>query len=94
MFKGRGYVQLTGRDNYTRIGHQIGEPLATQPELANDPSISGIVLAQFLKNRENTIRAALAAGNLRLARKLVNGGSHGLARFADTYNRGLAVLPG
>jgi len=94
MFKGRGYVQLTGRDNYTRIGSQIGEPLVTQPELANDPTIAGIILAQFLKNKENAIRVALAAGNLRNARKLVNGGSHGFDRFTDTYNRGLAVLPG
>jgi predicted chitinase len=93
MFKGRGYVQLTGRANYSRIGSQIGEPLSTQPELANDPATAGIILAQFLKNKENAIRAALTAGNLRAARRLVNGGSHGLDRFADTYNRGLTVLP-
>ena len=94
MFKGRGYVQLTGRDNYTRIGVQISQPLATNPELANDPTIAGVILAQFLKNKENAIRAALAAHNLPMARKLVNGGSNGLNRFVDTFNRGSIVLPG
>ncbi|MFO1083103.1 MAG: M15 family metallopeptidase [Reyranellaceae bacterium] len=92
-FKGRGYVQLTGRDNYTRIGSQIGRNLAGQPSLANDPAAAGIILARFLLNKEAAIRAALAAGDLRLARKLVNGGSHGFDRFKDAFDRGLAALP-
>jgi len=94
LFKGRGFVQLTGRSNYTTVGRQIGRPLATQPELANDPTIAGVILAQFLKNKEGAIRSALATLDLALARKLVNGGSHGLDRFTDTYNRGMTVLPG
>jgi hypothetical protein len=94
FFKGRGYVQLTGRSNYTVIGRQIGQPLATQPELANDPTIAGAILAQFLKNKEGAIRAALQASDLAKARRLVNGGTNGLDRFTDTFNRGLSVLPG
>ncbi len=93
-FKGRGYVQLTGRDNYTRIGTQIRQRLVDRPDLANDPTIAGIILAQFLKNKESRVRAALAANDLRLARKLVNGGSHGLARFKDAFRRGVRSLPG
>lgn len=94
FFKGRGYVQLTGRANYTAIGRQIGQPLATQPDLANDPTIAGVILAQFLKNKEGAIRAALQASDLAKARRLVNGGTHGLDRFTDTFNRGMAALPG
>ncbi len=36
-FKGRGFIQLTGRDNYHRAGKALGLPLDTQPELASDP---------------------------------------------------------
>jgi hypothetical protein len=92
-FKGRGYVQLTGRANYTRIGAQVGSDLTGNPELANDPTVAGLVLAQFLKNKEASIRAALASANLALARKLVNGGSHGLERFVDAFERGERALP-
>ena len=92
-FKGRGYVQLTGRFNYTRIGGQIGVDLAGQPDRANDPPAAGLILAQFLKNQEAAIRRALAADELRTARKLVNGGVHGFERFADAYARGLRSLP-
>ncbi|KRE17908.1 hypothetical protein ASE63_01570 [Bosea sp. Root381] len=92
-FKGRGFVQLTGRDNYTRIGGQIGEDLVGQPELANDSRIAGLILAQFLANNEDTIRVALAQGDLRSARRRVNGGSHGFDRFKDAYDKGLRNIP-
>jgi hypothetical protein len=93
LFKGRGFIQLTGRDNYTRIGTQIGVDLVAQPPQANQPRIAGQILAQFLANKEDDIRAALAADDLALARKLVNGGSHGLDRFKDAYSKGLALIP-
>jgi Bacterial SH3 domain len=92
-FKGRGYVQLTGRDNYTRIGPQVGAPLVGDPALANDPSLAGLILAQFLKNHESAIRSALARDDLATARKLVNGGSHGLDKFEDTFRKGQNILP-
>jgi putative chitinase len=33
-YAGRGYVQLTWRDNYRRAGQKLGMPLETQPDLA------------------------------------------------------------
>jgi peptidoglycan L-alanyl-D-glutamate endopeptidase CwlK len=92
-FKGRGFVQLTGRSNYQRIGRQVGADLIGDPELCNDPRIAGRILAQFLKNAESAIRAALKNRNLAQARKLVNGGSHGLDAFEDAYNEGISSLP-
>jgi hypothetical protein len=93
-FRGRGYVQLTGRDNYTRISGQIGVNLVDDPERANDPATAGVILAQFLKNQQSAIRAVLARDDLKAARKLVNGGSHGFSRFEDAFRRGEEALPG
>lgn len=92
-FKGRGFVQLTGRDNYQRIGNQIGVDLVGSPELANDSALAGLILAQFLANKQADIRAALAAGDLAKARKLVNGGSHSLNRFKETFAKGEECIP-
>ena len=92
-FKGRGFVQLTGRSNYQRIGTQIGANLIANPELGNDAATAGRILAQFLKNSESAIRTALKNNDLAKARKLVNGGSHGLDVFEDAYNTGLKTLP-
>jgi hypothetical protein len=92
-FKGRGYIQLTGRDNYRRVGTQVGVDLVADPAAANSPAIAGLILAQFIKNKESTVRTALAGDDLARARKLVNGGSHGLDRFTDTFEKGMAILP-
>jgi putative chitinase len=93
-FKGRGFVQLTGRANYKEHGEAIGlgNQLIDNPELANQPDIAAKLLASFLKNKEQAIRNALAANNLKKARKLVNGGSHGLDEFTSAFNAGKNLL--
>jgi len=93
-FKGRGYIQLTGRHNYQVHGAAIGlgNQLVTNPALANQPDIAGKLLASFLKANEAKIRAALAQNNLAAARKLVNGGSHGLDAFTQAFNIGKSVI--
>jgi len=93
-FRGRGYIQLTGRFNYQKLGTALdmGGKLATNPELANDPAIAGKLLAAFLKDKERPIKEALIIGDLRLARRLVNGGSHGLDRFSDAFRIGEGLI--
>jgi peptidoglycan hydrolase-like protein with peptidoglycan-binding domain len=95
LFKGRGFVQLTGRTNYTQFSKAIGlgEQLVQNPDLANDPDIAARLLAAFLKDKEARIRQALQAGDLARARRLVNGGIHGLADFTDAFQRGQALIP-
>jgi peptidoglycan L-alanyl-D-glutamate endopeptidase CwlK len=94
-FKGRGFVQLTGRANYTTFSAKlgIGAGLVEDPDKANDPAIASQLLALFLKDEEQRIRNALDSGDLATARKLVNGGSHGLDDFSDAYRIGERVLP-
>ncbi|MGB0127401.1 MAG: peptidoglycan-binding protein [Rhodocyclaceae bacterium] len=93
-FKGRGFVQLTGRANYQKFSEQLGlgRGLIDNPELANDPKIAADLLALFIKSKEAAIRDALSDGDLARARKLVNGGSHGLAEFTESYRIGKAIL--
>lgn len=93
-FKGRGYIQLTGRANYQEHGAAIGlgNELVTNPALANQPDIAAKLLASFLKSKEAKIRNALKQNDLRTARKLVNGGSHGLDAFTQAFNIGKTVI--
>ncbi len=70
-----------------------GQQLIENPDLANHPDIAARLLASFLKTHEARIRAALTEGNLREARRLVNGGVHGLDAFTAAYNTGLALIP-
>ncbi|MGI9533664.1 MAG: peptidoglycan-binding protein [Thermodesulfobacteriota bacterium] len=93
-FKGRGFVQLTGRDNYTKFSKKlgIGKELVKNPDKANNPLIAARLLALFLKDNELTIKDALLRRSYKEARKLVNGGTHGLQVFRDTYIKGERLL--
>ncbi len=85
-YKGRGFVQLTGRANYERYGRSLGVDLISNPELANAPTIAAAILCEYLRSKEERIGMALEQGDLTRARKLVNGGTHGLDRFVACFN--------
>ena len=91
-FRGRGFVQLTGRANYTRYARELGLDLVANPSLAAQPDIAAQLLARFLAEKEAPIRRALAANDLATARRLVNGGSHGLDRFTSAFTIGSGLL--
>jgi putative chitinase len=93
-FKGRGFIQLTGRANYQRHGEAIGlgNRLIDNPDMANDAEVAAKLLASFLKDKERAIKEALLDHDLKHARRLVNGGSHGLDRFSETYDLGDRLL--
>lgn len=91
-YKGRGFIQLTGRANYEKYGLKIEAGLYGNPELANDPEIAAKILAAFLKDKEQGIRQAIRRNDLKAARKLVNGGSHGLAEFERAFKLGAELI--
>jgi putative chitinase len=91
-FRGRGFIQLTGRANYTQYAAETGQPLVAQPTLACDPAIAAELLARFLAHKQIPIRRAFAANDLAAARRLVNGGSNGLARFISACQIGASLL--
>lgn len=50
-FKGRGYIQLTGRYNYKRAGEALGLPLEKHPELVEKPEVAAKVAVWYWQNR-------------------------------------------
>jgi putative chitinase len=93
-YRGRGFIQLTGRANYDFHGAAIGVPeLVDDPERANEPDVAARLLASFLKTNERRIKEALLVNDLAGARRLVNGGSHGLEDFVETFRIGQHLLP-
>jgi putative chitinase len=92
-FRGRGYVQLTGRANYAKFGRIVGVDLIGNPESASDHMIAAKVLVAFLTQKKNQIETALARKDMAAARRLVNGGSNGLDRFTDAFQRADSLFP-
>lgn len=87
-YHGRGYIQLTGRANYSTYGKKLGVDLEDNPDLAMDPNISALVLACYFKERG--VADAARDGDWRKVRKLVNGGYHGWDVFSKYVERARA----
>lgn len=84
-YRGRGYVQLTGRENYQKYGALLGIPLESTPDNACAPEVAACLLACYLHVNRERLHKALAKDDLKAVRKVVNGGSHGLDRFSETF---------
>lgn len=78
-YKGRGFIQITGRSNYRAYGKALGFDLEGNPDLALDPFVAAMVLARYFVDRR--IPAAARAADWERVRRAVNGGLNGWARF-------------
>lgn len=90
IYRGRGALQLTGRDAYRRYGALTGLPLETNPDLAADPSDSVLIALAFFK--EARVNEAIDRGDFREARRRTNGGSIGLENVAALRAKALEFL--
>lgn len=83
-YKGRGFIQLTGRANYQRYGAMLDIDLEGNPDLALQPSVAADVLALFFRDKHlDTL--AMTGGWVTLRRR-VNGGENGMAKFLGIVN--------
>jgi len=76
-FRGRGYIQITGRANYARVGRAAGLDLEAAPELAAAPE-HGLAVALAFWSWKG-LNALSDSDDLVAVTRRINGGSHGLA---------------
>lgn len=90
-YKGRGYIQITGRYNYKKFGDIVGHDLVNNPELASDPNIAAQVALAYWKDRG--ISGPAQKGDNKQVTYLINGGYNGLKdrqeKFAKYKQQGL-----
>jgi predicted chitinase len=89
-FCGRGFIQITGRWDYTHFGAEVRLDLAGSPDLAMDPGVAAAVLAVFF--RERGIPQFADVENWSMVRRRVNGGMNAWQRFSDTVTSLVAAL--
>jgi putative chitinase len=90
-FKGRGYIQLTGKDNYKAFSEWAKEPtILSNPDQVADDKYAGLSAIWFWN--KNGLSKIADADNLRDDKTLikitsrVNGGTHGLADRLERFN--------
>ncbi len=96
-YRGRGWLQLTGRSNYRKAGEAIGVDLDKFPDLAASPKWAWKIAAEYLATRSRQGRTALEwadVGDVEQVTRIVNGGTNGLEDRRTRTSRALAVLKG
>ena len=84
-YKGRGYIQLTGRWNYGHYGKMVGVDLIKNPELAADPKVAADVAIAYWKERVN--REAAKQGDVERVTYDINGGYNGLQDRINKFKK-------
>jgi putative chitinase len=90
-FRGRGYIQLTGRDNYTQFGKAIGVDIPSNPDSVATTYALASAAWFWSKNGLNKLADAGASDSaVTSITKRVNGGTIGLAdrikHFKEYYH--------
>ena len=92
-FRGRGYIQLTGKNNYTSFSQFVGEDCVANPDLV--ATKYPLASAAFFFN-SNRIWAICDQGaddaTVTKVTKAVNGGTHGLAERIQNFKKFRAAL--
>jgi len=90
-FRGRGYIQLTGKDNYTAFGKSIGEDIPSNPDVV--ASKYALLSAAWFFNKNGLHKMADGGATdavVTSITKRVNGGTIGLAdrikHFKEYYH--------
>lgn len=91
-FRGRGYIQCTGRDNYKAAGKALGLDLITHPELLEQPKYALLSAAWFWDSRKLNAVADKALKDVTAVTKIVNGAYHGLADRQSNFNSIYKIL--
>jgi len=83
LFKGRGFIQLTGRDNYTRASEQLfgDDRLVKKPELAGRPDIAAKIALWYWKNQVKP-----NVSNFNDTKEVTRAINPGLSGLADRHN--------
>lgn len=76
-YRGRGPIQITGRDMYARSGDTLGLDLVSDPELVLNP-IVGARVAGWVFAVEKSCLPLAAADNIEAITRRINGGLNGL----------------
>jgi predicted chitinase len=84
-YRGRGIIQLTGKDNYAKYGKMLGLDLVNNPDLASDPKVAAQIAVAYWKTR--VPQAAAQAGDVKAVTQAINGGQNGASSREQNFQK-------
>jgi putative chitinase len=84
-YRGRGLIQLTGKDNYRACGEALGADLVDDPDQVSSPKFAALSAGWFWD--KNKLNQYADANDMTTLTKRINGGTHGIEdRIARTQH--------
>lgn len=94
-FRGRGPMQLTGKDNYKAFGDAIGTDLVRNPDGVAQPVLGALAAGWFWNQGNSTgksLNVLADAGKIDAISRIINGGDNGLEHRRSLYEQLMRVL--
>ena len=91
-YRGRGYIQLTGKSNYEACGDDLEVDLTENPDYLTTPVGAARSAAWFWDSRD--LNDLADAGDIKTCTKKINGGFIGLEERMELYEEALTTFGG
>lgn len=89
-YRGRGLIQITGKDNYRQCGLALGVDLLAQPELLQQNEYAALSAAWYWSSRQLNLLADTGAFDAITLR--INGGTNGKADRRARFERAKKII--
>ena len=86
-YRGRGLIQITGKDNYRAAGEALGLPLLEEPELLEEPAHAAAAAGWYWSFHDLNRHA----GDIEECTRVINGGRNGIDDRRRLYGLALAA---
>jgi predicted chitinase len=85
-YKGRGFIQCTGRDNYAKMSKYFGVDVVAKPELVEELELAAKSVLWFFNVYKASRTASVNWDDCTAVTKIVNGGVNALAQRKTAYD--------
>jgi putative chitinase len=89
-YKGRGLIQITGKNNYTAFATDIGMDLSTVPVYLETPEGATMSAGWFWD--KNDLNTFADKHDIVTLTRHVNGGTNGLSQRQEIFNRATGII--
>jgi putative chitinase len=89
-YRGRGYIQTTGKNNYSKLTALTGINFVAVPDLLTQPEYAALAAAFYWA--DNKLNDLADAGRFDLITRKINGGTHGAADRDRRWEQAKQVL--
>ena len=89
-YKGRGFIQITGKVNYAKASKELGLDLVNNPELAETLEIGARIAAWYWSSRNLNVYAD--KDDITSVTKRINNNILGLEEIVVYYNKAKSVI--